>query len=100
MPEDKASPAMARVINDAALAALEKIPADLTLIVEHRNAAQIKVRVNVAGAKTLEDQLGVRAFRAEGPEIDHHRNIRDRARLHRAIDGRPVGPAVVRGLDP
>ena len=60
----------------------------------------IHVRVDVAGPQLFRDELGHRTLGAVGAKVDHHRNVRLRARFDRALDRRPLGTGVVRGLDP
>ena len=95
----EAAAAVAHVEDDAALAPLEHSRIDVAGFVELVAQAGIAVRVDVARAQLLGQQLGDGALRPVGSEIDHHGNVGDRARFHGVLHRGPLGSGVVRRLD-
>ena len=57
------------------------------------------MRIHVAGAEMLQDQILMRAFDAERAKVHHDGYIRRFAGLDGVIDGDPFRPGEVRGFD-
>ena len=91
---------MTDIEDHAALPALDHPRVHVTRRVLLAAQAGVHVRVDVAGPKLLRDQFSEWPLRQVRPEVDHYRDVGHRPGLDRALDRRPVGPGVVRRLDP
>ena len=99
LPEQKAAAAMPHVEDHAPTTSFEKIREKAPLVVEHRNPAEICVRVDVPGAQFLEYEFLKRAFRPERSEVDHHRDVGQRPRRDSVFHRGPLRTRVVRRFD-
>ncbi len=96
----KTAAAVADVEDHAALAAFEERRIDVTGRILLATQARVDVRVDVAWTELLRDQLAQGPFGLARSEVHHDRQVRQRARLDGALDGRPLWSGIVRRLDP
>ena len=87
--------AMADIKQDAAFSRFEKIRQQTALLIEHRDWSIKGMRVDVAGAEFLQNQLLKRTLGTKFAEIDHHGNIGARAGFDAAFYGSPVRPTIM-----
>ena len=87
---NKAARAVADIKDDAALACFEEDGIEFAVGKNDGELLGKDVRVNVAGARFFQDEIGVSAI-GTGPEIEHHRAIGGIATGNGVIDGLAEG---------
>ena len=97
--EYKAPSAVVYVEDHAALLPFKEVASNLVVLVEHGNASQIRMRVDVSWTQLLENQILVRALGTKLAEVNHYRHIGEPSRLECSIDRGRVGASVVGCLD-
>ncbi len=95
LAEQKAPAAVSDVEDHAALLRLGEIGTELAVAVEHRHAAEERMRVDVTRPQPPGDQLLERPLRHELAEIHHDGDACLLSGLDGAIHWRPFGPAVM-----
>src|SRR5262249_30234859 len=92
-------PAVADVEQDAAFPRFEQVGQQTPILIEHRDGDVERVRVDIPGPQSLQDEFLKRALRTEFAEIDHHGNVGQSSSFDAALYGSPVRPAIVRDFD-
>ena len=83
---------------NAPLARLVHVVVHLAVFIDDGELAGKDVRVNIAGAQVLEDEVGVGALGRARPKVDHHRHFTALAGLDGRINRGPRWMLVVKGL--